>query len=80
MPIGTPPKHASTLAQRLYEQATQLQKTGIGLNIDTTRANVELQNEKQSLIDADTATHTTKYQLAAMLTFHAIRKLRSPTG
>ena len=55
------------LAQRLYEQATQLQKTGIGLNIDTTRANVELQNEKQSLIDADTATHTTKYQLAAIL-------------
>jgi outer membrane protein len=55
------------LAQRLYEQATQLQKTGIGLNIDTTRANVELQNEKQTLIDADTATRTTKYQLAALL-------------
>ena len=30
------------LAQRLYEQATQLQKTGVGLNIDTVRANVEL--------------------------------------
>jgi outer membrane protein len=55
------------LAQRLYEQATQLQKTGIGLNIDTTRANVELQNEKQTLIDTDTATRTTKYQLAALL-------------
>jgi outer membrane protein len=55
------------LAQRLYEQATQLQKNGIGLNIDTTRANVELQNEKQNLIDADTATRTTKYQLAALL-------------
>jgi outer membrane protein len=55
------------LAQRLYEQAAELQKTGIGLNIDTTRANVELQNEKQTLIDADTATRTTKYQLAALL-------------
>ncbi len=55
------------LAQRLYEQASQLQKNGIGLNIDTTRANVELQNEKQNLIDADTATRTTKYQLAALL-------------
>jgi outer membrane protein TolC len=55
------------LAQRLYEQATQLQKTGIGLNIDTTRANVELQNEKQNLIDTDTAARTTKYQLAALL-------------
>jgi outer membrane protein len=55
------------LAQRLYEQATELQKTGIGLNIDTLRANVELQNERQNLIDAETLTHTTKYGLAALL-------------
>ncbi len=55
------------LAQRLYDQAAELQKTGIGLNIDTVRANVELQNEKQNLIDAETATHTTKYTLAALL-------------
>src|SRR5579863_462564 len=55
------------LAQRLYEQATQLQKTGVGLNIDTVRANVELQNERQNLIDAETLTHTTKYGLAALL-------------
>jgi outer membrane protein len=55
------------LAQRLYEQATELQKTGIGLNIDTVRANVELQNERQNLIDAETLTHTTKYGLVALL-------------
>jgi outer membrane protein len=55
------------LAQRLYEQAGELQKTGIGLNIDTVRANVELQNERQTLIDAETLTHTTKYGLAALL-------------
>src|SRR5271155_4284018 len=55
------------LAQRLYEQANELQKTGIGLNIDTVRANVELQNERQNLIDAETLTHTTKYGLAALL-------------
>jgi outer membrane protein TolC len=55
------------LAQRLYEQATELQKTGIGLNIDTVRANVELQNERQNLIDAETLTHTTRYGLAALL-------------
>jgi outer membrane protein len=55
------------LAQRLYDQATELQKTGIGLNIDTVRANVELQNERQNLIDADTQTRTTKYQLAELL-------------
>jgi outer membrane protein len=55
------------LARRLYEQAGELQKTGIGLNIDTVRANVELQNERQNLIDAETLTHTTKYGLAALL-------------
>lgn len=55
------------LAERLYEQATELQKTGIGLNIDTVRANVELQNERQNLIDAETLTHTTKYGLAQLL-------------
>src|SRR5271156_441231 len=55
------------LAQRLYEQASELQKTGIGLNIDTVRANVELQNERQNLIDAETQTHTTKYGLAELL-------------
>jgi len=55
------------LAQRLYDQATELQKTGIGLKIDTVRANVELQNERQNLIDAETLTHTTRYGLAALL-------------
>jgi outer membrane protein len=55
------------LAQRLFEQATSLQKTGVGLNIDTVRANVELQNERQNLIDAETLTHTTKYGLAELL-------------
>jgi outer membrane protein len=55
------------LAQRLYEQATELQKTGIGLNIDTVRANVELQNERQNLIDAETLTRTTAYGLAELL-------------
>jgi outer membrane protein len=55
------------LAQRLFDQANELQRTGIGLNIDSVRANVELQNEKQNLIDAETQTHTTKYVLAELL-------------
>jgi len=55
------------LAQRLYDQASDLQKTGLGLNIDTVRAHVELQNERQNLIDAETQTHTTKYNLAELL-------------
>src|SRR5271154_3707254 len=55
------------LAPRLFEQASNLQKTGVGLSIDTTRANVELQNERQNLTDAETATHTTNYVLAELL-------------
>ena len=55
------------LAERLYAQASNLQKTGIGLNIDTTRAEVELQNERQNLIDAETLTRTTNYILAELL-------------
>jgi len=55
------------LAQRLYDQANDLQKTGIGLNIDTVRANVELQNERQNFIDAEAQTRTTKYGLAELL-------------
>jgi outer membrane protein TolC len=55
------------LAERLYEQAESLQRTGIGLKIDTTRAEVELQNERQNLVDAETLTHTTNYILAELL-------------
>ena len=63
------------LAQRLYDQATELQKTGIGLNIDTVRANVELQNERQNLIDAEALTHTTRYFLAELLDLPRDRQL-----
>lgn len=55
------------LAQRLFDQAKELERTGIGLSIDTVRANVELQNEKQTLIDAETQTKTTRYVLAQLL-------------
>lgn len=40
------------LAQALYDQAADLQKEGVGTGIDTLRANVELQNEKQRLLEA----------------------------
>jgi len=41
------------LAQALYDQAADLQKEGVGTGIDTLRANVELQNEKQRYIAAE---------------------------
>lgn len=40
------------LAQALYNLAFDLQKNGVGTGIDTLRANVQLQNEKQRLIQA----------------------------
>ncbi len=55
------------LAERLFHQAEELQKTGVGLKIDTLRASVELQNERQVLIDAETSTRTTVYVLAELL-------------
>ena len=42
------------LAQALYDQANDLQKHGVGTGIDTLRANVELQNEKQRLLKSQT--------------------------
>jgi outer membrane protein len=55
------------LAQRLFDQAQRLEKTGVGTAIDTLRAQVELQNEKQRLIDARTQESTGVYFLAELL-------------
>jgi outer membrane protein TolC len=60
-------KSRVALAERLYDQASNLQKTGIGLKINTTRAQVELLNERQNLTDAETLTRTTNYILAELL-------------
>lgn len=55
------------LAQALYNQAADMQKSGVGTGIDTLRANVELQNEQQRLITAQTELKTTLYGLARLL-------------
>jgi outer membrane protein TolC/anti-anti-sigma regulatory factor len=55
------------LAQALYDQAADMQKNGVGTGIDTLRANVELQNEQQRLISAQTDLKTTLYGLARLL-------------
>lgn len=55
------------LAQALYDQAADLQKNGVGTGIDTLRANVELQNEKQRLITAETQEKTSFYGLSRLL-------------
>jgi len=56
-----------TLAQALYDQAADLQKEGVGTGIDTLRANVELQNEKQRLLEAENDRETSLYALSKLL-------------
>jgi len=55
------------LAQALYDQAADLQKEGVGTGIDTLRANVELQNEKQRLIEAENDRETSLFGLSKLL-------------
>ena len=55
------------LAQALYDQAADLQKEGVGTGIDTLRANVELQNEKQGLLVAQTDRDASLFGLSRLL-------------
>ncbi len=55
------------LAQALYDQAADLQKQGVGTGIDTLRANVELQNEKQRLIVAEADRDRSLFGLSRLL-------------
>src|SRR5580658_2007008 len=52
------------LAKALFDQASDLQKNGVGTGIDTLRSNVEYQNERQRLIDSQTQLKTSLYGLA----------------
>lgn len=63
------------LAQALYDQAADLQKNGVGTGIDTLRANVQLQNEKQRLIQARTQLETSLFGLARLLSVDPQRKI-----
>jgi len=64
------------LAQALYDQAADLQKSGVGTGIDTLRANVELQNETQRLIEARTQLDTALYGLTRLLGIEATRPIQ----
>jgi outer membrane protein len=55
------------LAQALYDQAADLQKTGVGTGLDTLRSNVQLQNEKQRAIIARSQFDTALFGLARLL-------------
>ena len=63
------------LAQALYDQAADLQKEGVGTGIDTLRANVELQNEKQRLIEAQNDREASLFGLSKLLNLDPRQKV-----
>jgi outer membrane protein len=63
------------LAQALYDQAADLQKEGVGTGIDTLRANVELQNEKQRLIEAENERDSSTFGLSKLLNLDPRQKI-----
>jgi outer membrane protein len=63
------------LAQALYDQAADLQKEGVGTGIDTLRANVELQNEKQALLVAQTDRDSSLFALSRLLNLDPHREI-----
>ena len=63
------------LAQALYNQAADLQKEGVGTGIDTLRANVELQNENQRLLEAQATLATSLFGLSRLLNLDPRQRL-----
>jgi outer membrane protein TolC len=63
------------LAQALYNQAADLQKEGVGTGIDTLRANVELQNESQRLLEAQATLQTSLFGLSRLLNLDPRQRL-----
>jgi outer membrane protein TolC len=63
------------LAQALFDQASDLQKHGVGTGIDTLRANVELQNEKQRWLEAETQQKVALFGLVRLLNLDPHREI-----
>lgn len=63
------------LAQALYDQAADLQNEGVGTGIDTLRANVELQNEKQRLLEAENERESSLFGLSKLLNLDPRQKI-----
>jgi len=55
------------LAKALFDLATDLQRRGVGTGIDTLRANVQYQNERQTFTEAQTELNVSLYGLSRLL-------------
>ena len=62
------------LAQALFDQTSDMQKNGVATGVDALRANVELQNEKQHLIVAQTNQQIALYGLSKLLNLDPMQK------
>jgi outer membrane protein len=63
------------LAQALYDQAFDMEKHGAATSVDVLRANVELQNEKQQLIIAQTNQKIALFGIAKLLNVDPAQKI-----
>ncbi|MGH9782378.1 MAG: TolC family protein, partial [Candidatus Acidiferrales bacterium] len=63
------------LAQALYDQTSDMEKNGVATGVDALRANVELQNEKQRLIVAQTNQQIALYGLSKLLNLDPQQKI-----
>lgn len=64
------------LALALANQAQQLEENGIGTNLDTVRANVELQNARQALLVAQADSKKALYGLARLLDLDPLQQIQ----
>jgi outer membrane protein TolC len=55
------------LSQALYDQASDLQNHGVGTGLDSLRAHVQLQNDQQRLLEAQTRLKTSLFGLGRLL-------------
>ena len=63
------------LAKALLDLSTDLQKNGVGTRIDTLRADVEYQNERQRVIESETRLETSLFGLSRLLNLDPAQRI-----
>jgi outer membrane protein len=71
----TAAKSRLDLAEALYNLASDLEKNGVGTSLDTLRAHVEFQNERQRYASADAQLKLSQYGLVQLLNLDPQRQV-----
>jgi outer membrane protein TolC len=69
----TAAKSRLDLAEALFNLASDLEKNGVGTSLDTLRAHVEFQNERQRYASADAQLKLSRYGLAQLLSLDPLQ-------